>query len=140
MTMNKALLRSILAAGLLAMAGNAMAVKSINSLTGSGNQGSTAKTIERQDVLDAINEVCRVWNTAEMRSALDPAFPDLEAFMSSFGVLPKDAKLVPWELVEFKVTSKDVVAKVRVAIEFRQGGLLQRDVPRLVTWTFKRYD
>jgi hypothetical protein len=140
MTMNKALLRTALVAGFLALAGEAVAVKSINSLTGPGGQGSAEKAVERQDVLKAVQEVCRVWNTDELRSVLDPDFSDSEAFIGAFGALPKDARLVLIELLDFRTTSKDVVASVRVAIEFKQGGATQRDTPRLVTWTFKRYD
>jgi len=134
------MLKMVLAAGLVLLAGDASAVKSMDPLTGTVNQGSTVKAIERQDVLDAVAELCRVWNTAAMKATLDPAFGDSDAFMNSFGVLPMDAKLVLIELVAFKTTSQDVVASVRVAVEFKKAGATQRDTPRLVTWTFKRYD
>lgn len=138
--MHKALLRSILLAGLMLVAGNATAIKGIDSLTGPGNQGSTGKTIERQTVLDAVKEVCSVWNTAAMKATLDPAFPDSDAFINAFGTLPKDAKLVFIDLESFSTTSDTVVAKVHVAVEFTQGGTTLRDTTHLVTWSFKRYD
>jgi hypothetical protein len=140
MTMKKILFKSVLAAALFALAGNAAAVKDIDSLTGSSNQSAAGKAIQESDILAAVKEVCRVWNTSEMEAILDPAFSDTEAFISSAAILPNDARLVFFSLGEYKITSKDVTVEVRVAIEYSQGGNTITDTPREVSWTFKRYD
>jgi hypothetical protein len=75
-----------------------------------------------------------------MSAALDPGFQGKDAFLSAFSVLPKDARLAYIDLVDFTTSGSEVVASVRVAIEFTLNGTLQRDTPRVVSWAFKRYD
>ncbi len=137
--MNKTLIQAALAMGLLLASGEAPAAKAISTIN-SGGQASTAVPITRAMVVDAVNAVCKAWNTVGIADVMDPEFQDREAFLSSFAAVPRDARLVLVTVGDPVITGDRVRVDLTVAVEFTRNGTLQRDVPRLVTWTFKRHD